>query len=943
MVVQASDLLHEPGPRDIRASGSGPRSFRVKLILFGLGVAFVSSFMMAALNYAFMANVAEEVSVDRLAAEVRTLSTRFADVFGDFQNDAELLAHMPPIKGIIRAGLAADGLDSVDGSTAEQWRKRLEVIFANFMLERPHYTQLRYIGLADNGRELVRVDRTAGGLKRTPPDELQAKGNEAYILRSLDLGAQEVYISEVTYNREHGEVDPSLTPTIRMVAPVLGDDRTLFGFVVVNADYPALLQRAFEALHPEHVVTMVNDRGDYLQRRPGEAEASFYFHAAADWAPPPFLDLLLDTGRDEAALKANGEIAYLVRVPIGTRGGESFLGIVAAAPEELILAEARGLLRRNLLLGAALVLMASLGAVLFGWRLTRPLRWLTRAIASQPADGRGLDLPFDGRDEISDLARAFQRLSNELIQTTEAARQSEARLGALLATAPVGIMSVDREGTILSANDMIATLFGHELNRLVGGPIAQLIPPRLHERHEALTKDFIDQSERNQCAMAGGREVVGVRRDGSEIDLEVGLSRIAMPDGSTQVVASFRDVSERRAAAEALRSYAEHLERSNAELDEAAERARQSEERYALAVHGSGAGIWTWEAASDELIWSDRLKEIIGIGRQDAVPAFSAYASRLHPEDRDRVLDARRRHLDLREPYNVECRVLRYDGRYVWIHNRGQAVWDSVGKPIRMVGSAEDITTRKESEEQLRRFAEDLQRSNTELDEFAYVASHDLKAPLRVIDNASKWLEEDLEPHLDEDSRENMQLLRGRVARMERLLDDLLDYSRIGRKTDERFLEPVRGDVLLEDVMQLLDPPAGFAIEASPALAGIEVNRMPLQQILHNLIGNAIKHHDRKDGRVEVQVEDLGDGFAFAVIDDGPGISPDFHDQVFKMFQTLKPRDQVEGSGMGLAVVKKQIESFGGTLTLQSAEGEGSAFRFTWPKVQRMRQTAEAA
>ncbi len=234
----------------------------------------------------------------------------------------------------------------------------------------------------------------------------------------------------------------------------------------------------------------------------------------------------------------------------------------------------------------------------------------------------------------------------------------------------------------------------------------------------------------------------------------------------------------------------------------------------------------------------------------------------------------------------------------------------------------------------------ELRAVNRELEEFAYVASHDLKAPLRVIDNASKWLEEDLEEHLTSENRENMDMLRGRVARMEKLLEDLLEYSRIGRASDRGHVEIITGDVLMENVLALLSPPAGFAVEVSPSFAGIRVCRLPLQQILMNLVSNAIKHHDKKTGRIGVKVEDRGADYAFAVRDDGPGIRAQFHDQVFKMFQTLVPRDQVEGSGMGLAMVRKNIEVFGGKLDLESSEGKGSVFRFTWPKQQRIKGRA---
>jgi signal transduction histidine kinase len=137
---------------------------------------------------------------------------------------------------------------------------------------------------------------------------------------------------------------------------------------------------------------------------------------------------------------------------------------------------------------------------------------------------------------------------------------------------------------------------------------------------------------------------------------------------------------------------------------------------------------------------------------------------------------------------------------------------------------------------------------------------------------------------------------------------------------------------MVGDILSLLSPPERFTVTVSPGFAAIRLPRMPVQQILMNLVGNAIKHHHREQGRIELTVEDRGDSYAFAVKDDGPGIAAKYHDEIFKIFRTLKPRDQVEGTGMGLAIVRKHIEVAGGSIWLDSAEGEGSTFHFTWPK-----------
>lgn len=235
----------------------------------------------------------------------------------------------------------------------------------------------------------------------------------------------------------------------------------------------------------------------------------------------------------------------------------------------------------------------------------------------------------------------------------------------------------------------------------------------------------------------------------------------------------------------------------------------------------------------------------------------------------------------------------------------------------------------KEQTADIQQQKEELERSNKELDNFAYVASHDLKAPLRGIDQLATWIREDYDDK--EETHKHLRTMQSRLTRMHKLLDDLLEYSRIGRA--EAKLKEIDTRALLETSFALASPPEAFQIELDSGLPTFETVAVPFEQMLRNLIGNAIKHHDRQNGKITVTAEDDGNAYLFKIQDDGPGIAPKYHEKIFAMFQTLKPRDQVEGSGMGLAMIKKIVITYGGSISILSQEGQGACFCVTWPKI----------
>ncbi len=249
---------------------------------------------------------------------------------------------------------------------------------------------------------------------------------------------------------------------------------------------------------------------------------------------------------------------------------------------------------------------------------------------------------------------------------------------------------------------------------------------------------------------------------------------------------------------------------------------------------------------------------------------------------------------------------------------------------IKVLSAITDISARVKAGQKLAEHHEELERSNKELATFAYVASHDLKSPLRGIFQISQWIEEDLGNGDTQSIPGHMKMLHGRLRRMEHLLDDLLAYSRAGRM--EGGISQINLGALAHDIFDMQAPPGEFTLITADDLPTFTTLATPLEQVLRNLFTNAIKHHDRSTGSIKLDWQLANkDYYQFSVTDDGPGIPPEYHERVFVMFQTLRPRDEVEGSGMGLALVKKIVETYGGKASITSDGKRGTSIHFTWP------------
>jgi len=289
----------------------------------------------------------------------------------------------------------------------------------------------------------------------------------------------------------------------------------------------------------------------------------------------------------------------------------------------------------------------------------------------------------------------------------------------------------------------------------------------------------------------------------------------------------------------------------------------------------------------------------------------------------------------IQESVSFSGELLRYkkNGKSFWSQITMTPIDEDETNAKQFIFIESDITPRKIAEEKMIQYNNSLEKSIKELDKFAYVVSHDLKAPLRAIGNLTGWIEEDMGDNIPATIKPHFEVIKGRVVRMEGLIDGILEYTKLTKKEGE--LSVVDTNLLIKESFDILGTSESIILHLNDNFPLLKTERIKLEQVFMNLLNNAIKYNDKEDKQVWVGCKDLGDSYEFYVKDNGPGIEERYHEKIFVIFQTLNARDQVEARGIGLAIVKNIIDEAGGDIWVTSEKGLGASFHFTWPKQKR--------
>jgi PAS domain S-box-containing protein len=502
----------------------------------------------------------------------------------------------------------------------------------------------------------------------------------------------------------------------------------------------------------------------------------------------------------------------------------------------------------------------------------------------------GTEVPIEiGLNPIETSEGLFTLAS--IIDITERLRAQE-RFRLVVEAAPNAMLMIDRQRGIILVNRKTEDMFGYSREELLGQSIEMLVPQRYREEHPAHVSAFFVQPKAR--AMGAGRELYGCCKDGTEVPVEIGLNPIETPEGLC-TLASIIDVTERK-------------------------RAEVAHERLAAIVEFSDDAIVSKTPDGVIVSWNRGAEQLFGYTAEETIgkPIFM-----LIPE---RLLDEEHRMLEKIRTEGVsnhfETLRRRKDGSVVDVSVRLSPIRNASGEVIGEASITRDITDLK------RRDAE-LQRSNAELEQFAYVASHDLQEPLRMVANYTELLAQKYQGKLDEKADKYIHYAADGARRMQRLVADLLSYSRVGSQGKD--LVAVDSKQVLADVLEGLERlirETDAQVDYAP-LPMVMADEGQLRQLFQNLISNAIKFRADVAPRVTVAATRQGERCIFSIADNGIGLDMQHAGRIFQMFQRLHELGKYDGSGIGLAIAKRIVERHGGSIWVESTLGAGTTFFFT--------------
>jgi signal transduction histidine kinase/HPt (histidine-containing phosphotransfer) domain-containing protein/ActR/RegA family two-component response regulator len=852
----------------------------------------------------------------RLLGRSAVSASLLAQQIGTLERDVLFLASLPPVGGIVRAS-GNGGYDAQETTPIALWHRRLISIFTAYAATNADILQVALTGVADQGRELARIDRNDDAIVAVTTDRLRQTATLGYMQATAGLPAGQVYVSDIAPERAPGQGAGPGMPVLRAATPIYDGRGKLFGAIVVSYAARAILTPPSANLPPDLQAYLTDGQGAYLLH-PDDAKTFGADHARRLRWQDEFRPLAGNGTRQPGRYQGpDGPVAVaLRRVSIDSRHPQRDLTLAMAtalAPATAARQSAQLTLLTALISGAVLVGGAS-------QLLRRQRRRLDQYRAAATARIEQLNVSLE--QQVRERTRQIESVT--ILQR------------AILAHASYAIIATGTDGIIRLFNPAAERMLGYGADELLG----KCTPERLHERAEVAARAAALSQELG-CDIAPGFEVfvakarlgipnesayTYVRKDGSTFPVMLSVSALREDSGAIiGFLGIASDISTREQDRRTLVAARDQLLNASkvAEL-----------------------GIWTWAPASDTVEWNERMFDFYDVPKEQRdQPYYADWQARLHPEDRPRVAAGLRAAAAGSQQHQSTFRIVCRDGALRYMQAATSHERDGQGQVVRVLGINRDITSQHEAEQTLRAAMTAADAANRAKSEFLANMSHEIRSPLNAVLGMLTLLKQ---TPLDARQLDYADKCEGAGRALLGILNDILDFSRVeaGKLTLDPHAFSIRQ--LFHEVDIILSAAVGaraialryeLADDLPPWVVG---DALRLQQVLLNLGGNAIKFTHHGEVAIAVSVAPARDGgpgapaaptLRFAVRDTGIGIAPDQLERIFDGFSQAEASTarRYGGSGLGLAICRRLVQMMGGTLEVASVEGAGSTFRFALP------------